>query len=54
MALPTIDPRCSFCGRNETRAGPLVAGGAGKRRQPPDVFICRDCVRLCQEILDQR
>lgn len=36
--------RCSFCGKGENRVRRLVAG--------PGVFICDQCVRLCNEILD--
>lgn len=37
---------CSFCRKPYKDAGPLVEG-------PDDVFICRECVRLCDAILDQ-
>jgi hypothetical protein len=36
--------KCSFCGRNETQVGRLIAG--------PKVFICDTCIRVCSEILD--
>ncbi len=35
--------KCSFCGRPESDVS-LVAG--------PNVFICQDCVKLCNEIFD--
>ncbi len=35
--------KCSFCGRAEGEVGRLIAG--------PDVFICSECVELCNEIL---
>ena len=35
---------CSFCGKNEHEAVHMVAG--------PTVFICDECVRLCQDIID--
>ncbi len=35
--------KCSFCGRGEGEAGRLIAG--------PNVFICGECVELCNEIL---
>jgi hypothetical protein len=35
--------QCAFCGTSE-HAARLVAG--------PGVFICSECVRLCQQILD--
>lgn len=37
---------CSFCRKSYKDVGPLVEG-------PDDVFICRECVRLCDSILDQ-
>jgi RNA polymerase primary sigma factor len=37
--------RCSFCGKSEAQVKKLVAG--------PGVYICKECVELCQEILDQ-
>ena len=39
--------RCSFCGRNEDEVGQLISG-------PNGVFICDNCVGLCNEILGQR
>lgn len=35
--------RCSFCGKGEEKLRRLVAG--------PGVFICDQCVRLCNEVL---
>jgi ATP-dependent protease Clp ATPase subunit len=35
--------RCSFCGKTRDETRRLVAG--------PGVFICADCVQLCNEIL---
>jgi hypothetical protein len=44
-------PRCSFCGRGQFEAGPLVEGqgaqGAG------GVFICAQCVELARKIFEQ-
>ena len=37
---------CSFCGRKASEAARLIAG-------PEGVFICDECVRLCQEILNE-
>lgn len=34
---------CSFCGKSQNSVGKLIAG--------PDVYICNDCVQLCQDIL---
>ena len=35
---------CSFCGKNQDEVTKLIAG--------PTVFICNECVRLCEQILD--
>lgn len=35
---------CSFCRKSYRDVGPLVEG-------PGDVYICRECVELCQAIL---
>lgn len=37
---------CSFCRKNYREVGPLVEG-------PNDVYICSDCIDLCQSILSQ-
>ena len=42
------DHRCSFCGKHQDQVQKLVAGGAR-----PGTFICDECVRLCNEILDE-
>lgn len=36
---------CSFCGKAENEVERIVAG--------PGVYICNECVALCQEIIDQ-
>jgi hypothetical protein len=36
--------RCSFCGKGKDKVRRLVAG--------PGVFICDQCVRLCNEVLE--
>ena len=41
---PSDQRRCSFCRRGESRVGKLVAG--------PGVYICDECVELCNEILE--
>lgn len=38
--------RCSFCRRSQEEVHRLIAG-------PDNVFICDECVALCQEILDE-
>ena len=35
--------RCSFCGKSQAEVATLVAG--------PGVFICDECVQLCQAII---
>ncbi|MGM1014417.1 ATP-dependent Clp protease ATP-binding subunit ClpX [Limosilactobacillus fermentum] len=39
------DVHCSFCGKSQSEVQKVVAG--------PGVFICNECVALCQEIIDQ-
>ena len=36
--------RCSFCGRGQEEVARLVSG--------PSVYICSECVRLCNDILE--
>ena len=38
--------RCSFCGKAQTEVGTLVSG--------PGVFICDECVQLCQAVIDKK
>lgn len=37
--------RCSFCGKPQDQVRRLIAG--------PNVFICDECIELCQEIIDE-
>ena len=37
---------CSFCGKGQREAGPMVEG-------PKDVYICKSCVELCHNIIKQ-
>lgn len=40
------DPfECSFCGKPETEVNRLIAG--------PGVFICNECILLCEQILEE-
>ncbi len=39
-----IPVRCSFCGKGPKEVGKLIAG--------PSVFICDECIALCQIYLD--
>jgi len=41
--MAAIEMRCSFCSKDKTEVQRLIAG--------PSVFICNECVGLCQEIL---
>ena len=43
MDQQTNIPECSFCGKTFEGPNPGVAG--------PDVFICRDCIGLCIEVM---
>ncbi|MGN1284514.1 MAG: ClpX C4-type zinc finger protein, partial [Candidatus Limosilactobacillus intestinavium] len=36
---------CSFCGKSQDEVKKIVAG--------PGVYICNECVDLCQEIIKQ-
>jgi ATP-dependent Clp protease ATP-binding subunit ClpX len=40
---PTISCTCSFCGKNQEEVSKLIAG--------PNVYICDECVDLCNEIV---
>jgi ATP-dependent Clp protease ATP-binding subunit ClpC len=37
---------CSFCGKQEDQVRRLIAG-------PSNVYICDECVALCQQIIDE-
>lgn len=36
---------CSFCGKSQSEVGKLIAG--------PNVYICNDCIDLCNDIIEQ-
>ena len=36
---------CSFCGKNQDEVAKLIAG--------PDVYICNECIDLCNEIVHE-
>ena len=38
--------KCSFCGKPQSQVNRLVAG--------PGVYICDECIQVCQEILNQQ
>ena len=37
--------KCSFCGKSQEQVRKLIAG--------PGVYICDECIDLCNEILDE-
>ena len=37
--------KCSFCGKNQEQVRKLVAG--------PGVYICDECIELCNEIIEE-
>jgi hypothetical protein len=38
--------RCSFCGKNQDQVQRLIAGPGG-------IYICDECIELCQEIIEE-
>ena len=44
--VPKKNAFCSFCRKSYRDVGPLVEG-------PGDVYICGECIELCQSILEQ-
>ncbi len=38
--------KCSFCGKTQKQVAQLIAG--------PGVYICDECIELCNEIIDER
>ena len=43
MVKTVSELRCSFCGKEHTEVGKLVAG--------PGVYICDECVNLCVDVM---
>ena len=43
--ISTGMPSCSFCGKNQKEAKKLIAG--------PTVYICDECIRLCNNIISE-
>jgi len=41
--MPDTVMRCSFCGKDKSDVDRLIAG--------PGVFICNECVGLCEQLL---
>jgi ATP-dependent Clp protease ATP-binding subunit ClpX len=44
--MPDTVMRCSFCGKDKGEVDRLIAG--------PGVFICNECVGLCEQLLSGR
>ncbi len=44
---PRLDIQCSFCGKKQERVRRVIAGPGG-------VFICNECVTLCNSIIDEQ
>jgi ATP-dependent Clp protease ATP-binding subunit ClpX len=42
MTIPVLCV-CSFCGKSQEEVGKLIAG--------PNVYICDECIELCNEIV---
>ena len=38
-------PKCSFCGKSQKQVKKLIAG--------PGVYICDECIDLCNEIIEE-
>ncbi len=45
MAKRDESIRCSFCGKRETQVERMISG-------PNGIYICSDCVRLCEDLLE--
>jgi ATP-dependent Clp protease ATP-binding subunit ClpX len=41
--IKTKGIRCNFCGKAQNQVGKLISG--------PNVYICDECVQLCNRIL---
>lgn len=41
-----METSCSFCGKKQDAVEALIAG--------PNVYICNECISLCQEIINER
>jgi len=46
MAEKKDKQRCSFCGRTDAEAGPILVSPSGGS-------ICKDCADLCQNIFNE-
>jgi ATP-dependent protease Clp ATPase subunit len=41
---------CSFCGKSQHEVRSLIEGGSSNRATSRSVFICDECVALCERI----
>ena len=46
---PDNTPRCSFCQKWEASTGEMIASPSNE-----DIFICAECVAVCNSILTDR
>lgn len=46
-------PHCSFCAKEEDKAGVLISAPSNNEKETP-VYICAECVEVCQGILEDR
>src|SRR3712207_7755511 len=46
MRDPSDQLQCSFCGKSQRQVRKLIAG--------PGVYICDECIELCNEIIDRK
>ena len=44
--MRTAEPQCSFCGKVKSEVGKLIAG-------PDDIFICDECIEICNQVIKQ-
>ena len=42
---PSDVAKCSFCGKTQQQVGKLIAG--------PGVYICNECIDLCNDIIEE-
>jgi hypothetical protein len=43
--VPTEGVKCSFCGKHQDEVRKIIAG--------PNVYICDECIDLCNDIIEQ-
>ena len=45
MTNKTKGVKCSFCGKSQEAVGRIIAG--------PGVYICDECIKVCNNILEE-